>query len=39
MTAKHIAMMVELGYFQVPPATKLLACGDYGMLYLSIVVV
>lgn len=30
ITAKHTAALSELGYIQVPPATKLLACGDYG---------
>ena len=30
ITAKHTTALSELGYIQVPPATKLLACGDYG---------
>ncbi len=30
ITSKHTAALAELGYVQVPPAIKLLACGDYG---------
>lgn len=30
LTAKHIAVLEELGYVQVPPVTKLLVCGDHG---------
>ena len=31
ITAKHLSTLSELGYIQVPPISKLLACGDYGV--------
>lgn len=30
ITSKHTAALADLGYIQVHPAIKLLACGDHG---------
>lgn len=29
-TSSHIATLTKIGYVQVPPVSKLLACGDQG---------
>ena len=31
LTSSHVHTLTELGYTQVPPVTKLLACGDQGI--------
>ena len=30
LTSKHISILAEFGYIQVPPISKMLACGDQG---------
>ena len=36
LTSSHLHTLTELGYTQVPPVTKILACGDQGTLYCSV---
>ena len=31
LTAAHISTLTKFGYTQVPPVSKLLACGDQGV--------
>ena len=36
LTSSHLHTLTKLGYTQVPPVTKILACGDQGTLYCSV---
>jgi len=36
LTSSHLHTLTKLGYIQVPPVTKILACGDQGTLYCSV---
>lgn len=31
LTASHISILTKFGYIQIPPVSKLLACGDQGI--------